>query len=308
MTNKELAHYSMGLKTESTLNKDIKIWKADKIMGTYVLELQTVLTEIKVTNIKQKTPIKGITLEKSMYRNKLNTSTEIILNIICSYASSIGNAELYQQFDIPDSSVKRIKDAQFPMLVLDITNYITINKDVLKPFGLTDELIKKYQAETVNYNNYLIKPTQAKGEIAEATQKIKSLIKKMMEILTTKLDKAMKQYSETYPDFYGDYVESRYIYDLPTHHLSLKGTIVDADTGLPLYFAKVTVKKYKAGTETASKVKSTSKKGNYEFKALEVGLWTVIVENTFYEPFIIEIDILPGTMYKLDIKLKKIKT
>jgi len=307
MNNIQISQFNMSSKVDEVMNNNISIWAKDKVLIEIMDKVKVLRSNVKAAELLQKTPIKGITKEKSMYRHNLSDTLVIMLGIICSYATKTKNPKVYEQFNVSDSNVKRMSDNNIKILIEETEIYISENKDALKPFGLTDELIKQNDTEIKNYNNYVIKPIEAKAKIAEGTETIKKSLKELMDTYVTWLDKSMKQYSKTYPTFYGEYIEARYIYDMPTHHYSIKICATDEETGEPLYNVCVKFKKFKAGTEIASKVKSTSKKGICEERGLETGLWVVTAEKNFYEIYNKEIDIEPGIMYKLDIKLKKIK-
>jgi len=308
MKNRQISQVNMSDKTTDYLNSNIKIWETNKIIAEAVSKIKALRTEIDDATIEQKAAIKGITQKKSMYHIALIESTYEFTSMVCSYAINVNDPEIYQKFDIPTSSLEKMNDKRLPMLVKDVTNYVSANKDKLKAFGFTDALLKNYQTQTSNYIAYVDKPAETKGLIAAATKKLNKLMKELMNIYELNLDKTLVQYKTTHSDFYNNYKEARIIYNIPLHHLSIKGNVTDAETGEPLFCVNVILKKLKAGTELASKVKSTSKKGNYLEKGLEPGVWEITFEKYGYETYTVVIDILQNTMFKLDVKLKKCKS
>ena len=71
-----------------------------------------------------------------------------------------------------------------------------------------------------------------------------------------------------------------------------------------MQYVKVTVK-FKAGAELSDKVKSTSAKGNFQFKGLQEGIYTVSFEKFEYETVTKEIEIRKNAMTRLNVQLKK---
>ncbi len=115
----------------------------------------------------------------------------------------------------------------------------------------------------------------------------------------------MMQYKTKEPQFYSDYENARIIYDDPTIAKSIMGTVTDMhEPAHVLQYVTVTIK-FKPGSELSGNVKSTSKKGNFQFKGLPEGKCTVVFEKNYYETLTVESEIHKNAMTRLNVQLKK---
>ncbi len=309
MTKRQEAYYSMALKAIGEMNRHNAIWKDNKVITSTIKVSTGLFKEIETANARQNQSTKGASKKKEEYRTKLDKTSNIFLGIFRSYAKTIGDEELYENSNKSFSDIKYIKDTEIMVLVNTTITYARANQNNLKDYGISEDMISEYSQIAEGYKEYLSRPQEIKAEKKTATARLKELFKKLDEQLTEHLDNHMMQYKEKEPQFYSDYTNSRIIYDDPTTTYSLMGTAYDADddcdgADCTLEFVKVTVK-FKAGSELADSVKSTSKKGNYRFKGLKVGKCTVTFEKNYYDTLIVESEVNPNTLTRLNVKLKK---
>ena len=311
MNKNQEAYKSMAMKTIGEMQKHNKIWKANKVISGTVNDIETLFVEIDKTNARQNVTSKGLTEKKKEYRKQVDNTSDIFLGIFRSYAKTTGNDDLYANSDKSLSEIKKISDTEILVLAGSTKDFASANKEQLKDYGIADDMIKDYGKSIDGYKEYLTKPQENRAEKATATAHLKELFKKLDEQLTEYLDNHMMQFKSKEPQFYSDYENARTIYDAPTIPLSLKGTVLGADDDCdgaedcPLRYVKVRVK-FKAGSELADSVKSTSKKGNYQFKGLQEGICTVTFEKFKYETVTKEIELHKNDLTRLDIKMKKI--
>ena len=311
MDKNQEAYKSMSMKTAGEMHRHDNIWKGNKVVSGTVTTIETLVSEIDTANIRQNQTTKGVTHKKEAFRKQVDNNTDIFFGVFRSYAKTIGDDDLYANSDKSISEIKRILDTEILGLANATKDYATTNKEVLKDYGISDQMIKDYGTSIDGYKEYLTKPQEIKAEKATATAHMKELFKKLDEQLTEFLDNHMMQYKDKEPQFYSDYENARTIYDAPTTSLSLKGIVENADSdcdgtedGCYLQFVKVTVK-FKAGSALKDNVKSTSKKGNYQFKGLPVGKCTVTFEKNYFDTVTIESEVNENTMTRLNVQLKK---
>ena len=306
MNKRQEAYKSMAMKTIGEMHRHDAIWKSNKVISGTVTKIEKLFEEIDTANARQNMKTEGVTQKKNSFRKQVNKTTDIFLGIFRSYAKMTGNDELYQNSNKSISEIRDIKDTEIIVLANSTLQFAKDNKEQLKDYGMTADMIKNYSSAIDGYKEYLTKPQEIKAEKKTATAKLKELFKQLDEQLTEYLDNLMMQFIEKEPQFYSDYENARIIYDDPTTSKSLMGTVVDAHEPVHvLQYVKVTVK-FKAGSELADTVKSTSKKGNYQFKGLKEGIYIVSFEKFEYETITKEIEIHKNAMTRLNVKMKKL--
>ena len=306
MNRKQEAYNSMAHKTIGETKRHNDIWKGNKIFVGTVTKTEELFTEIEKTNARQNKKTEGLTQKKNEYRKKLDITTDVFLGIFRSYAKTTGDDELYQNSDKSISEIKKIKDTEIMVLVNTVKTYATDNQKKLRDYGITEPMIADYGKEADGFINYLTAPQEIIAERKTATKHLKELFKQLDEQLTEYLDNHMMQYKTKEPQFYSDYENARIIYDDPTISKSLMGTVTDEETGKPLQYVKVTVK-FKPGSELSGNVKSTSKKGNFQFKGLSEGMCKVTFEKNYYDTLTVDSEIHNNAMTRLNVQLKKTK-
>jgi hypothetical protein len=313
MNKRQEAYKSMAMKTIGEMHRHNAIWKGNKVISGTVTKIETLFEGIDTANARQNMKTEGATQKKNSFRKQIDKTTDIFLGIFRSYAKTTGNDELYQNSNLSLSEIKDIKDTEITVLANSTVKYAENNKEQLKDYGMSADMIKNYSTAIDGYKEYLTRPQEIKAEKKTATAELKDLFKQLDEQLTEYLDNHMMQFVEKEPQFYSDYENARIIYDDPTTSKSLMGTVSDVDSDCdgtedkcpPLQNVKVHVK-FKAGSELADSVKSTSKKGNFQFKGLKEGVYTVTFEKFEYETVTKEIEIHKNAMTRLNIKMKRI--
>lgn len=307
MNKRQEAYKSMAMKTTGEMHRHDAIWIKNKVIGGTVTKIETLFKGIDTANARQNMKTEGATQKKNSFRKQVDKTSDIFLGIFRSYAKTTGNDELYQNSNLSLSEIKDIKDTEITVLANSTVKYAEKNKEQLKDYGISADMIKNYSTAIDGYKEYVTRPQEIKAEKKTATVDLKELFKQLDEQLTEYLDNHMMQFVEKEPQFYSDYENARIIYDDPTTSKSLMGIVVDAhEPAHVLQYVKVTVK-FKAGSELADKVKSTSPKGNFQFKGLKEGIYIVSFEKFEYETVTKEIEIHKNAMTRLNVQLKKIE-
>ena len=305
MTRKQEAYNSMAYKVIEVMTRHNGVWKDNKAISTVIEKIKGLLAELEKVNTNQKITSAGATKKKSQIRKELDKLTNVFLGSFRSYARSINDVQLYEKFDLSLTEIKEVKDTEVIGESQAVAEFATSHLKDLKDFGTSQQAIDNYKLIATDFRNVLAVPQSIIAERKTLTQKLKDLFKKLDEHLTEDLDNYMMQFITKNPDFYSDYENSRIIYDNVTISKSLMGTITDAhEPAHVLQYVKVSVK-FKAGAELADKVKSTTAKGNFQFKALPEGVCTVTFEKNKYEPQSFEIEIHKNKMTRLNVQLKK---
>jgi hypothetical protein len=295
----------MAYKVIEIMTRHSDVWKDNKAISKVVEKIIGLLAELEKVNANQKITSAGATKKKSQIRKELDKLTNVFLGSFRSYARSINDVQIYEKYDLSMTEIKDVKDTEVIGESQAVAEFATSHLKDLKDFGTTQETIDEYKLVATNFRKILAVPQSIIAERKTLTQKLKDLFKQLDEYLTEDLDNYLMQFITKNPDFYSDYENARIIYDSATISKSLIGTVTDAhEPTHVLQQAKVTVK-FKAGSELSDKVKSTSAKGNFQFKDLEEGIYIVTIEKFKYETVTKEIEILKNKMTRLNVQLKK---
>ena len=306
MTRRQEAYNSMAYKVYQEMIRKREFWKDNKAITKTVDNEKQLLDKIEEVNTKQKTTSVGASKKKTKIRNELDKLTNVFYGSFRSYARSIDDVQLYEKYDYSLTELKDVKDTEVIGQSQAVVDFATEHLNDLKDYGTTKEMIDEYKAIALEFEKILAVPQTIIAERKTLTEKLKDLFKQMDELLNNDLDNLMMQFITKNPDFYSDYENARIIYDDATISKSLMGTVYDAhEPAHVLQYVKVTVK-FKAGAALKDSVKKTSKKGNYQFKGLQEGIYTVSFEKFEYQTITKEIEIHKNAMTRLNVQLKSV--
>ena len=285
--------------------KEMNIKNADQsILQKHVTKLNELNTELDKNKKIQETDIKGIFVEKKKAKKELSINIFKLSGSLRSFATDNGNDLLYKEVNTSKSAINKLADLDlisYANLVIDKLNEY---KTELKAYAITDKDIADLTTETADFNELLLKPAKMRKEVKVATANIKKLITKMLNLLSESIDNDMLQYEDKQPELYKKYLVIREIDDSQTTALSIKGTVVDAQTGKPLQYVKCTVI-FRPGEDLADKVKMTTAKGNYQFKGLPEGKCTITFEKNYYNTIVVDSEVHSDKFTRVDVKMTK---
>ncbi|MFH2096638.1 MAG: carboxypeptidase-like regulatory domain-containing protein [Bacteroidota bacterium] len=272
------------------------IWAGNAAIVQIVADLRANEEALNEALRKQNVSITGMAMDKSKFRTNLNETAIKIMGAIMAYATVVNELEVYQKFKKTRWELDRIRDTEFAALIEEIQAYTAGHMAELEPYGLTPALNDLFEQQKTDYTDHMAKPVEAKASRSEATRAIAALFIDMMVILKKRLDNAMKMFRDTESTFYFEYVESRKIIDNPSRPYSLKGMVTDAVSGFP-------VEKVMICIAVPELVKYSGKKGNYFFKGVKPGKYTVRFEKLGYETSEHRIIIREESTASLDVSL-----
>ena len=305
MTDYQKSELKMMQEVVHFFNENPDFEKENKILKDHRVKLKDFVSQIEKNAIKQEFDNTGYTENKKKAKKELANADVNITASICSYATDSGKNELYNEFNIAVSKVNRMTDADIVNYTKTIVKTAEQYKTELKPYNVTADELSSLTKQNEAYSTLLLIPAEARKEKVVATENIKKLISEALKLLKRSIDNDMVHYKDTMHDLYAKYLKIREIDDSQTTALSIKGTVTDADTGKPLQYVRVTYK-FKAGADYAESVKSTSAKGNYQFKGLPDGKCTLTFELEYYEPISIDTAVHSGKATEVSVVIKRV--
>ena len=304
MKKRQETYLSMTEKTVGEMKNHQSIWIENAVIAATMANIDKIIVDIGKASARQNRKTSGLTKQKREYRKKLNTQSDVTLGIIRSYAITINDKNLYDNSNLTLSEIRKIKDSEILIKVGTITKFVTNNMAELVPYGMNDKMMLDYSEATDGYKEFLSKPQIIIAERKTATGNLVKLFDALEIELNDYLDNHMMQYKLSEPQFYSDYINARTIFDESTISKSLMGTVTNQATGKPLPNVKVIVK-FKAGSELADKVRTTTHIGNFQFKSLPPGVYKVLFKLAFYNTAAEDCVIYPNALTRLNAALQK---
>jgi len=286
--------------------KEMKAKKAEQsILQKHVTKLNELNIELEKYKRIQETDIKGIFIEKKKAKKELSENIYRLTGSLRSFATDNENDLLYKEIDTPKSKLKTLPDldlVSYSGLVIDKLNEY---KKQLVAYSISDKDIADITAETANFDELLLKPAKMRKEVKVATSNIKALITEMLNLLSESIDNDMLQYEDKQPELYKQYLVIREIDDSQTTALSIKGTVTGGDAEVEVLDYVTVTAKFKAGAAYSTKVKSTTTKGNYQFKGIPEGKCTLTLTLENYDTVVVETVVRPDKYTRVDVVMKK---
>jgi len=305
MTDYQNAELKMFLEVSNFFKTNSELTSKNQVIKKHIEKLNLLITDLEKNKAKQEVNTTGYAKEKREAKALLAKTAYKLSAGVRSFATDTNNDPLFNKFKEPESHIRKMSDVGIVNYTKTLAQAIKDNQGNLKNYGITADNLTELNTQITEYENLLLLPAEQRKEKSVATQNIKDIIKEINNLLNDSVDNDMMQYSQSQPDLYNKYLKIREIDDSQTTALSIKGTVTDADTGKPLQYVRVTYK-FKAGADYAESVKSTSAKGNYQFKGLPDGKCTLTFELEYYESVSIDTAVHGGKATEVSVVIKRV--
>lgn len=297
MNAKQEAKFTMFRTTEQNLDANVDTTATVPAFSGVVGNLKAVIAAI--LNLTQLTDVNlaGITADKSNSKQSLARFASDLADIIRSFASINKNETLKEEVTYSYYKLVKMRDESLAPICRIIHVRGTENLDALRDYGIDQDKLNAFETAI---NEYAAKtPNPRTAIINRRTQKAKltELFKQGDEIIKDQIDGLMKNFRVTHPDFFNSYSAAREIVDPSTTVTQLKGSVIDAADEKPIKGATVTIVELGKSTETGIK-------GEYIFKPVEHGKFSIQITKEGYETFRKEaVELKTGKIAHLHINL-----
>ncbi|MEO8149070.1 MAG: carboxypeptidase-like regulatory domain-containing protein [Bacteroidia bacterium] len=263
-------------------------------------ETDDAISVIQAFGQVQQLTTKGVTEMKHLARNSTSEAGIIIAQGIVNFAFDQKKFDLLKEAGIPKTKFIRGRDVKVLATFKKVHELALANAAAIIPFGVTASQVSDYGKLIGDFEALMVEPRVLIAKRKNATTQVAQQVKTLGDTIKYKLDAGMEQFHLSNPDFYNEYFNARIIVDLKGPSTGIKGTAEDKLSHIRLKNAKITL------LETGSD-RSTSKQGNYAFKKLSPGIYTLkIVAPGYEELFLDNIQVIPGHLTDLDLQLVKL--
>ena len=214
--------------------------------------------------------ITGYAVEKKNYENTLIRDILFVSGRIKVWATrpAVNNPGVYNAADVKEYELVRMKDTELLTKGKDILKLINDNAGI-EPTYVTVLRKGSYVTNIGNYESVVTIPQTKIEDRAAANTLMNAKLDELIVFRKTTFASTAMNYMETHPLFYEAFKNSIKVDNNPTTKLALKGQAKDKVTGEGI--AKMTVM-----IPSLNKQTKTGAKGNYLFKSLPAGQYTLV--------------------------------
>lgn len=231
MNKKDESRLGMIDAVVNTLDAEKDIYSSVNAIAIQRDNLRTFSADIKKNEATLKDSTLGKTESKYVSGDELVHDAVVVAGGIFAYATTEELTDLKIFSDITRRDFLRIRETDIPVKAQSILDKADELGDALIPYGITQALRDELRVDLTDYSAKV--SNQGAGVVDKSTARstITALFKRA-DIALNILDKLMKQFLKSNPEFYTSYKISRNIWDKATRHTETETetTAATADT------------------------------------------------------------------------------
>ena len=274
------------------------------VLKAHINTLDEYLSELMTNINNQQINITGNHIAKRKTKVELANLTYRLTAAMSSYAIDNDDLVLYAKVNKSVYGIIRLKDIRTPSYTNFVSNLLTKHKAELVDYGVTENDILELKAKIEDFEELYLLPSIRRKQKKIATEKIKSIISKILLLLRRSIDNDMMYYANSDTNVHDMYKRMRKINDSKTTPLPLIGKVTHQETGLPLQYVTVTIVA-KNNDKAVEQKTITTKKGNYRFKKLDEGINKITFDRSYYNILNTEVVIIKNSRTRLNVSIEK---
>ena len=299
MNTKQEAKLNMYRATEKHCDDNALIIAAVPAFQTASTISKAIADIINITQLKD-VALTGITIDKSNSKQTLCQIAADMAGIISAFASATSNNTLKQEVNFPVSKLLKTRDDELAPRCQNIHAKAVANLAALADYGITAAMLTGLQTAINNYSAETPKPRTALSQRKTYNANLAVLFKETDAILRDQLDKLVMTFKTSNPDFIKTFESNRIIIDPASTATQLKGVITNKSDDNPIKGATITIVEL-------SKTATTNFAGEYSFKPVANGTYTVTVTATGFQNFQTDgVEVKLGVITSLGVELESL--
>jgi hypothetical protein len=195
------------------MNKNTAKWSTIEIIGMLMSKLNELFEAITEHKEAQNAAKVFIHKNKNEQKRIVADKADILNDTLEAYADIEENAELEYKADKSSSDLYKLRNEDFKTVITETITLLEGNLANMADYGMTEPQVTDLKT---SFDNFLVmngQPRQYRISSKVATESLKELFSKSSKLLDTKLDKLMKRYKNSDPNFYKGYLAARVIVD-----------------------------------------------------------------------------------------------
>lgn len=240
----------------------------------------------------------AIKVGKQQFRDDIANRAMEIAAAIVTYASGKNELQLKAAMNFTRSELVHVSDPELGAKTANILAAAKALNGQLTPFGITEEVLTRYEAMVDQYLVAANEPRNTTAMRKQAGQVIRDGLNELRDKLKNQLDKLMLQYRSSHPDFYNQYIVKRTVVNPGQRKTQLEGQVTDKDSKSGLGDVQVLVKDTPLVTETLAD-------GTFILKMPPVSNAEVVFKKKGYRSFTVLLDVKRGQKARQAVELEK---
>ena len=278
------------LENESLFDSDEAGKSQIKLFIAYNNSLQELVNKLNKS-------CKWLTKEKNELVIQLTQSSDKLMVACIRLANYTGNSLLLNQIGNLKQELRKNSNVSLLSVSEQLYNLALSHKDELLAYSISPDLIKEHKQLIDDIQVKLAKRSQILDQNKQNKLEFEEALRSIDKLLKDQLDWTLKGYIEKYPELVSEYFATRRLTKIIKQHINLRGFIYDKETGERISYGTVSI------LETDMKTKITEK-GNFVFKNLPQGEYTLRVENLNYETLLLTVRRYSNENIKLSIEMQ----
>jgi len=309
MDSNQKSKLKMYITVRDFLNKNLNTLNGLPSIQSFLAALLAAITQIQLTGAQHALDDTGIEDNKSALRKTLITLAADTARKLAAFAMISKNAILSKEVNVTESSLNRLTELELHDTAQAIYDRAQQNIAAVAAYQITAATQTALLNSVVSFNGAISKSrgktvdnsqgrSQIDAQIANADEALRN-IDKLVDII--KLPQAV---------FYKAYKDSRKIIKTSKSKQSIKGIIVDAESGIALKNTTILIEQTKSAdskalTDQQVIKKKSAEKGGFNASNLADGTYTITVQLPGYKTQVITITVVSGKLTNVKIKLVK---
>lgn len=210
MTDKQIAKEKMYRTVLQNITANSSKYMHIPVFVSTVNKLTDICNQILTESANQdKSTLQGTSDLKKEVEIKLVTETIKVSSLLSVFAIEIGDNLLYAKSTITKSNMYKIHNRETLNIARRVLKEATNYADKLNDYGLTEADIQTLQNLINEYESLVIAPRVVTAKTKQATANLAHLFAEADALLIYRLDKLMRVFKTSDPEFYELYFNSR---------------------------------------------------------------------------------------------------
>ncbi|WP_321297267.1 hypothetical protein [Marinifilum fragile] len=260
---------------QSILNQNLNHFEPDPSAKLQVQSFLQNCKRIESMFVKLNQPTEWVTAENNKLFKLLIKNSQVMEIAINRLVADTNDMELFDNLNIHLRNIKRGIQLRRINSGYFLHNLCEIYQSQLEKYGTSQEFLQAYRQILLNIEDNILNRKKIKDQNERNRKEFNDLVASINQFLKDKLDWTINSYQDSQAELYFKYYSARKLKKYHTRHYSVRGFIVDKDTGQPITYGIVRV------LENDMQTKIT-KNGNFNFMNFPEGQFTLEVENHAY--------------------------
>lgn len=204
---------SMAYAAIQVLDQNTLIWNGVPAMVQAHTEFKANLTALEGAVAKQVADIKGHAKDKAAAEEKMIIKALAMAGSVMAFATVNNDNGLADSMDITPSELNRYRDSVVAQRCQTVHDAANTNIVALAAFGILPADVTALQALIDGYVALIPQPRNMITARKGATAEIGALVRDTMKLLTRRIDRLIKQFNFSNPEFVKQYFDARIIID-----------------------------------------------------------------------------------------------